>query len=214
MKDYKVTIQNNTIIEWKLIHEDTACITSSIPNVNTSVYRVSIEEEQIVGLSLLTPPIVPISYSSIPTPTPSIEKNRLCSQRFKNITDTLTYVFNELNSKSTNTISVALISKLLTSAFNVVGSKYSNGSNSYADTCRAANTRDIKISSKQELAELISDYYLGTTIHSDKKLKEHLMKYRVTYKFKEDTEVIEQLFQMYPPRNLKFKGDVLYENRV
>ncbi len=202
LKDYELTIQNNSITSWKIIPKNTTCIPSSITTVNTSVYRLSVEDEQIVGLTLLAPPVMPTSYALLTNTAIPVEEPILCSQRFRNITGILGYVFQELEFKDITELNENVIADILTVAFNVVGSTYGNGRKSYSDTCRASITRDIDIASKSGLAMLISDYYLGTSFFKNKKLKEHLMKYRVSHKFQEDTKAIEQLFEMYPPRNL------------
>lgn len=202
MKDYELTIQNNTIVSWRVIPKNAVCIPPMTDSVNTSVYRLSISDEELIGLTLLTPLTVPTSYTPVIEPSLPIEEPIECSQRFRNITGILDYVFQELSCKDTLQLNENVIADMLTVAFNVVGSMYGNGRKSYSDTCRAAITRDIHIFSKKGLAMLISDYYLGTSLFKDKSLKEHLMKYRVTHKFQEDTKAIEQLFQTYPPRNL------------
>lgn len=145
---FYVIIQHNQIVGFQ-----SASLSTAIPTTKDgSVYQVDIQNDQLIGLNLISLPLNlhPVSRSKdVSGP----------SECVKNITYTFSYTLDTLSQYTD--ITPQLVSKVLTQAFNSVGEENAKGAPRYSTTVRDCTTRRIGINTKAELVSLVYEYVTG-----------------------------------------------------
>ena len=175
MNSYYVIVQQNQIIGFQLL-------STGIPTVNEGlVYQVDIENNQIIGLNIV---------SKLPTSNITPIDNLRPSECIKNITCTLLHSLELI--KLYPDITLDTVSKVITEAFNFVGRYNAKKSPRYVTTVRDCCTRRIGISTKAEFVSMVYEYLTGQNTHLKDVLFDKYQKGTT-----EDLKALTQLFNEF-----------------